>query len=26
VKTNGLALHPYWEAKPGCAIRWALLE
>lgn len=26
VKTNGLALHPYWEAKPGCGVRWALAE
>ena len=24
VKTNGLSLHPYWVAKPGCAVRWAL--
>jgi len=25
-KTNGLALHPYWEGKPACAIRWALAD
>ena len=23
-KTNGLTLHPYWEAKPSCGVRWAL--
>jgi hypothetical protein len=23
-KTNGLSLHPYWEAKPSCGVRWAL--
>ena len=22
-KTNGLSLHPYWEAKPSCGVRWA---
>ena len=21
-KTNGLSLHPYWEAKPSCGVRW----
>lgn len=25
-KTNGLSLHPYWEAKPSCGIRWALVD
>lgn len=25
-KTNGLSLHPYWEAKPGCGVRWGLVE
>ena len=25
-KTNGLSLHPYWEAGPSCGIRWALGE
>jgi hypothetical protein len=25
-KTNSLALHPYWTAKPGCGVRWALGE
>jgi len=24
VKTNGLSLHPYWEGKPGCGVKWAL--
>ena len=23
-KTNGLTLHPYWEAKPSCGVRWTL--
>jgi hypothetical protein len=23
-KSNGLSLHPYWESKPSCGIRWAL--
>ena len=23
-KTNGLSLHPYWEAKPSCGVRWTL--
>ncbi|HUT36254.1 MAG TPA: hypothetical protein VNE39_22390 [Planctomycetota bacterium] len=23
-KSNGLSLHPYWETKPSCGIRWAL--
>ena len=23
-KTNGLSLHPYWEGKPSCGIRWAM--
>jgi len=26
VKNNGLALHPYWEGKPGCSLQWALWE
>ena len=26
VKTNGLSLHPYWEAKPSCGVRWALAK
>jgi len=25
-KSNGLSLHPYWETKPSCGIRWALGE
>ncbi|MHC4503304.1 MAG: hypothetical protein ACYTFI_08375 [Planctomycetota bacterium] len=25
-KTNGLSLHPYWEAKPSCGVRWVLAE
>lgn len=25
-KTNGLTLHPYWEPKPSCGVRWALVE
>jgi len=25
-KNNGLALHPYWESKPSCGVRWALVE
>ncbi|HUU35219.1 MAG TPA: hypothetical protein VMW48_14235, partial [Vicinamibacterales bacterium] len=24
VKTNGLSLHPYWEGKPSCGVRWVL--
>ena len=24
VKSNGLSLHPYWEGKPGCGVKWAL--
>jgi hypothetical protein len=23
-KTNGLTLHPYWEGKPSCGVRWTL--
>ena len=23
-KTNGLSLHPYWQASPSCGVRWAL--
>jgi len=23
-KTNGLSLHPYWQANPSCGVRWAL--
>lgn len=23
-KTNGLTLHPYWEPKPSCSVRWKL--
>ncbi len=23
-KTNGLSLHPYWQANPSCTVRWAL--
>ena len=23
-KSNGLSLHPYWEAKPSCGVRWTL--
>jgi hypothetical protein len=23
-KHNGLTLHPYWESKPSCGIRWML--
>jgi hypothetical protein len=23
-KSNGLTLHPYWENKPSCGVRWAL--
>ena len=26
VKLNGLTLHPYWEVKPSCTVRWALAE
>ena len=25
-KTNGLSLHPYWEAKPSCGVRWGLMN
>jgi len=25
-KSNGLSLHPYWEGKPSCGVRWALVE
>ena len=25
-KTNGLSLHPYWEAKPSCGVLWVLAE
>ncbi len=25
-KSNGLTLHPYWESKPSCGVRWALRE
>ncbi|HPD17053.1 MAG TPA: hypothetical protein PLE19_19085 [Planctomycetota bacterium] len=25
-KSNGLSLHPYWESKPSCGIRWALRD
>jgi len=24
-KTNGLTLHPYWEAHSNCAVRWTLI-
>jgi len=23
-KTNGLSLHPYWQANPSCTVRWTL--
>jgi hypothetical protein len=23
-KNNGLTLHPYWEDKPSCAVRFTL--
>jgi len=26
VKSNGLSLHPYWQSKPSCGVRWALIE
>jgi hypothetical protein len=25
-KSNGLSLHPYWESKSSCGVRWALRE
>jgi hypothetical protein len=25
-KSNGLTMHPYWEGKPGCGVRWTLAE
>jgi len=25
-KTNGLSLHPYWEGKSSCGVRWTLGE
>ena len=25
-KSNGLSLHPYWEGKSNCAVRWGLVE
>ena len=25
-KYNGLSLHPYWDAKVSCAVRWTLGE
>jgi hypothetical protein len=25
-KSNGLSLHPYWQSKPSCGVRWALVE
>ncbi len=25
-KSNGLTLHPYWEHKPSCGVKWTLVE
>lgn len=25
-KINGLTLHPYWEPKPSCRVRWTLTD
>lgn len=25
-KNNSLTLHPYWEVKPSCGVRWTLVE
>ena len=25
-KANGLTMHPYWEPKPSCGVRWTLVE
>jgi hypothetical protein len=25
-KSNGLTLHPYWEAHSNCGVRWTLIS
>ena len=25
-KANGLSMHPYWELKNSCGVRWTLVE